>query len=661
MQEVEPGFGAADCSKLECATDCGESKGQGKCDTRVGVCVCNKGWYWNTQGQDCAAKICANKCSNNGLCVNGSCRCLEGFTGPSCEMLTEKLDNKTQASFLQLTSLEQQQMDLATTTERNARVQIARDAILKALHEADKAEARRAAEAVRADAEALRIIENEHDAAIAAAFIDAFGSHSASFAQVLSTSEGETAARAALKEVNRDLTGALSPREIMLNRVLEDTKKQYEAEMKMVAEVEKKVKSYNETLGQGCLANCSGRGICQNGVCKCNNSFGKYCEQIACPKACSGHGTCDTTTGTCSCANGFGGKDCSEPSCDPHDCNKNGKCEMVSERNKFGVALSVRPRCVCNAGWTGVKCDVKVCDKDCSNRGTCADGKCFCAPGFQGKNCEIGPICTPGCGPNGVCKAEYHGSADSVSVACECKDGFTGPTCALKLCSREKEAKCGEHGICLDDKCVCEPGWTGEFCSTRGDCGECSSEGGYCGENEFGQPTCKCLKGFGGFACKSKVCDKDCNRRGQCLDGKCACEKGWAGETCTQGCPDNCLGRGQCVENSKGEPRCECSEPFYGRSCQFGRCPGSIVLPDGSQGSCSGHGVCDTATATCHCEVVYSGEGCNAFTVSACKNDCNTFCRVGSKGAFPIKDPVTGEMVMNNRAQCMQRFLFKCA
>ena len=59
-----------------------------------------------------------------------------------------------------------------------------------------------------------------------------------------------------------------------------------------------------------CPQNCTSptNGICQaNGECKCNTGFtGSACEtgepkDKTCPNKCSGHGTCDPTTGTCTC------------------------------------------------------------------------------------------------------------------------------------------------------------------------------------------------------------------------------------------------------------------------------------------------------------------------------------------------------------------------
>merc|ERR1711981_1543701 len=95
---------------------------------------------------------------------------------------------------------------------------------------------------------------------------------------------------------------------------------------------------------------CSGNGLCVNGTCSCHDMFfGTDCGHKKCPKDCSGHGTCDTMTGTCNC------KACKS----------------------------------CAQAWGGVACDMRTCPDDCNKNGLCANGLCVCFEGFSGLNCSI--------------------------------------------------------------------------------------------------------------------------------------------------------------------------------------------------------------------------------------------------------------------------------
>lgn len=100
--------------------------------------------------------------------------------------------------------------------------------------------------------------------------------------------------------------------------------------------------------------------------CLCDPGWsGQACEIGACPKNCSGHGTCDTATAMCAC--------------DP----------------PAGAAVK----------WTGPSCSILSCSSNCTN-GECVDGTCECHAGFAGVSCED-YVCLHGCYESlgrGVCR-----------------------------------------------------------------------------------------------------------------------------------------------------------------------------------------------------------------------------------------------------------------
>lgn len=68
-----------------------------------------------------------------------------------------------------------------------------------------------------------------------------------------------------------------------------------------------------------CPDNCSGQGVCQDGVCLCDPGWvGELCQLLACPDDCLGNGECSDTLQQCVCFEGFTGSSCSIPVQSPH-------------------------------------------------------------------------------------------------------------------------------------------------------------------------------------------------------------------------------------------------------------------------------------------------------------------------------------------------------
>ena len=55
-----------------------------------------------------------------------------------------------------------------------------------------------------------------------------------------------------------------------------------------------------------CPDNCSGQGVCQDGVCRCDPGWvGELCHLPACPGDCLGNGVCNDSLQQCVCFEGF--------------------------------------------------------------------------------------------------------------------------------------------------------------------------------------------------------------------------------------------------------------------------------------------------------------------------------------------------------------------
>jgi len=213
-----------------------------------------------------------------------------------------------------------------------------------------------------------------------------------------------------------------------------------------------------------------------------------------------------------------------------------------------------------------------------------------------------GNQCPNNCNGNGIC----------VNGKCQCADGYSGDACqnhTVSTCPNN----CNGRGICVDEKCQCALGYSGDGCEKHDTAickGNCSGNG-LCVNGE-----CKCSPGYSGDYCQLPSvgnCTNNCSGNGLCdiNTNKCVCSPGYSGDGCEippgQGCPDNCNGYGYC-EGGK----CVCINGYSGNACQTI----GVKCPD----NCNGHGICQNGQ--CECTGGYSGNACQT-PPTACPNNCN--------------------------------------
>ncbi|XP_053599980.1 teneurin-m isoform X3 [Plodia interpunctella] len=186
---------------------------------------------------------------------------------------------------------------------------------------------------------------------------------------------------------------------------------------------------------------CSGHGFCIEGSCVCKKGWkGLDCatmdkDALQCLPDCSGHGTFDVDTQTCTCHARWSGEDCSKEVCDL-DCGPHGRC--------------VGESCVCDAGWTGEYCTSKLCDARCSDHGQCKNGTCLCVSGWNGRHCTL-EGCPRGCAGHGQCRVANDGHWE-----CKCFDGWDGPDCTTlkeQICDDSKDNDKDGLVDCEDPEC----------------------------------------------------------------------------------------------------------------------------------------------------------------------------------------------------------------
>lgn len=130
---------------------------------------------------------------------------------------------------------------------------------------------------------------------------------------------------------------------------------------------------------------------------------------------------------------------------------------------------------------------------------------------------------------------------------------------------------CGDHGRCLDGVCGCDMGYSGNECQFQesdpcynNDC----SNNGVCSNG-----ACTCNAGFTGISCEinvNQLCNvnSDCNDpNGSCNNNVCVCNTGFIGDKCENvaACVTDadCSGNGVCNNGA-----CVCNSGFLGTNCQ---------------------------------------------------------------------------------------------
>lgn len=311
---------------------------------------------------------------------------------------------------------------------------------------------------------------------------------------------------------------------------------------------------------------CGDYGTCSDGTCTCIDGYtGDLCEippvDPCNPDPCADeHRVCVADSGSFSCEDCLAGyhedgSDCvADTDCQLNTCSGHGTCDDSSGS----------PVCTCDLEYSGDHCDAcadgfhwnadgTVCTSDpcdpnpCDelHKGTCtAEGDqavCSCDNGYHDDGqgtCVIDETC------NGRATCNDHGDCDdsSGSIVCTCDTGYTGTTCDQCDAGHHPVGNdCVEDEVCLADSCNMHG-----TCSTPSGVIECSCDTGWAGA------LCdECAPDYVGDDCHRDWCaDNDCGDHGDCMNEVCECDTGYAGiicDTCDTGYHDE---GGVCVLDS---------------------------------------------------------------------------------------------------------------
>lgn len=170
-----------------------------------------------------------------------------------------------------------------------------------------------------------------------------------------------------------------------------------------------------------CPKNCSGHGACDHKTreCRCKAAwFGAACNRT-CSPACGEHGKC-TKELKCECEEGFRGEACTERVECPGGCSGHGSCDHSTGD------------CTCAEGFRGAACSKRTCPNGCSDHGTCGDdGECTCEEGWDGEDCATHKEHQPRQCPK---QCSGHGTCDQETLNCTCVEEhgriYYGADCA---------------------------------------------------------------------------------------------------------------------------------------------------------------------------------------------------------------------------------------
>ncbi|KAL9961874.1 hypothetical protein ACROYT_G030906, partial [Oculina patagonica] len=305
---------------------------------------------------------------------------------------------------------------------------------------------------------------------------------------------------------------------------------------------------------------------------------------------CHNGGTCESTNNEprCKCAAPFEGTSCLlDNSCLPKNgenrnpCKNGGKCEFTNGEVK----------CVCPVQYEGPTCSVNKCDK-CGKHAFCDNGICKCKPPYigDGITCkepeepparapptapsELSPSCNPNKCLNGAACVE-----GKDTFYCVCKENTSGRLCEKKTTPTTAPPKavchpnpclnggmCKETGSNQDFDCICpNPRFKGRFCDVDM-CAECDPHA-RCINGK-----CFCRRGYtgDGFSCKRVKPKNKCPQYATTISGDiCICNPGYYMSN---------TGKRACIPNTdisrttlQHEPKIEIPPPAEGAASRTGQ------------------------------------------------------------------------------------------
>ncbi|XP_078377795.1 uncharacterized protein LOC144660948 [Oculina patagonica] len=349
-----------------------------------------------------------------------------------------------------------------------------------------------------------------------------------------------------------------------------------------------------------------------------------YCVNPCTNNPCQNAGTC-TVTGddsySCQCAEGYYGNSCEKVSpCNSSPCKNGASCIMTGEDSYS---------CNCTEEFEGETCESR---RPCppGKKTDNAEGRCCVFPFVYGgvsydsctdQWCSLTAVysgqwayCVNPCTNNPCQNAGTCTVTGDDSYSCQCAEGYYGNSCEKVSPCNSSPCKNGASCIMTGEdsySCNCTEEFEGETCESRRPCPP-----GKKTDNAEGR-CCVFPFVYGGVSYDS------------CTDQWCSLTAVYSGQwaNCVNPCTNNpCQNAGTCTVTGDDSYSCQCSEGYYGNSCEKGRpCPPGKKT-DNAEGRCCvfpfvyGGVSYDSCTDQwCSLTAVYSGQW--AYCVNPCTNN----------------------------------------
>jgi hypothetical protein len=252
----------------------------------------------------------------------------------------------------------------------------------------------------------------------------------------------------------------------------------------------------------------------------------------ACPNTCSGHGTCSALD-QCTCylesaeagsEAMWTGADCSEMTCPRGTSWINADGSLTHETNvecsDGGTCDRSTGECSCFDGYEGSACQRTSCPNDCSGHGICRSNTDFATDFSEAITLEQTDVTGGSLGEYyDYFRVTYSSAWDAgLHYGCKCDIGFRGPDCSLIECPTSEDPMDAET-------CTKYANWYDNASPDGGN--TIHLDQFHASNNAYYNPISE-------YPCNGAPAGVDCSGRGRCNYniGVCDCHPGFSGTAC---------------------------------------------------------------------------------------------------------------------------------